>query len=125
VKLPNPARSIKIRVRRDPRTPRGTTHVLQHYPAVLIVPDYTGGQGDWDIQTLADHLAGTPRDFAPAIDGPATLSEAELLAYAEETLGFPVTLTRFEVEIGDGDGRTATWYTEPAFYITRRRQRRR
>jgi hypothetical protein len=119
--LSGPIRSIRIRARRDPLTPRGTTHVVQHYPAVLLEPDYTGGQGDWDIQTLADHLDGTPKAGAPVIPGPASLNEASLTAFAEEALGFPVSLTRFDLDIGDGDGGPeTTWYPEPGYYVTRR-----
>lgn len=119
MKLPNPARSIKIRVRRDPRTPRGTTHVLQHYPAVLLEPDYTGGRGNWDIQTLGNHLAGTPAAGPPALEMPVGAKESDLTAFAEQELGRSVTLTRFESEISI-TGDPGTWHPAPGFYVTPR-----
>jgi hypothetical protein len=118
VKLLSPARLIKTYRRRDPLTPKGTTHVLQHYPAVLLVPDYTGGEGNWDIQTLGNHLAGTPAGNPPVLQMPIGASETDLAAFAERELGFPVTLTRFEAEVSTADD-PATWHPAPGFYVTR------
>lgn len=118
MKLPSPARLIKTYRRRDPLTPKGTTHVLQHYPAVLLVPDYTGGEGNWDIQTLGNHLAGTPAGDPPVLDMPIGASEPNLAAFAERELGFPVTLTRFEAEASVA-GQPAAWHPAPGFYVTR------
>lgn len=115
--IPTPARMIKIRRRRDPATPKDTTHVLEHLPAFLNEPDETGGQGNWGIQTLADHLAGTLAD-PPGFDGPAGLSEPDLIAFTEGAMGYPVTLTRFEMPVSTSNGRQAS--VEPAFWITRR-----
>lgn len=104
---------LRFRRNRGPMIPDGTTHVIDHF---LPVPDTTGGRGVWELWTLADYLAGTHAADAAGLEGAADASEAEIAAFVVREVGYPVTLTRFEVSIDDGCGNTST---EPAFYVAR------
>lgn len=92
------------------RPPRGTTHVVAHWPAFLLTKDTTGGQGFWEIETLANFQAGTPADGQAGFDGPDDVSENHVAAFARDSLGYPVTLDRFEIEV---EGVIC-----PAFHVT-------
>ena len=96
---------------RGPVIPDGTTHVIDHF---MPSPDMTGGSGAWELWTLAGYLAGTHAADATGFEAAADAGEADLAALTGDLLGYPVTLTRFEAEIDEGDGPV----TEPAFYVT-------
>jgi hypothetical protein len=102
---------LRFRRNRGPVIPEGTTHVIDHFTPS---PDMTGGIGAWELWTLAGYLAGTPGADATCFDAAADTGEADLAAHTGELLGYPVTLTRFETEIDEGNG----WTAEPAFYVT-------
>jgi hypothetical protein len=109
---------------RDPGPPPGTTHVLEHLPAALLQdPDPADAGGWWELQPLTAWHAGRPLNDPPWFPGPGTVPADTLTVFAENELGYPVTLhaTTTDIKIGGrrhiGGGR---WHTEPACYITRR-----
>lgn len=107
-----------IRVARSRRhwcPPRGTTHVLQWFPASLLDdPVLRDGPGWWEIQPLAAFLSGQPADGCPYEDGPADRPEADSWRFADAVFGENTVTTPFEVEIAI-DGRE---FACPAFWLT-------
>jgi hypothetical protein len=87
--------------------PPGTTHVLQHLPSFLVDPPQEG----WGLQAIGDYLASTPADHVPFLCGPADMDETAY--FAEQSLGYLVALTPFEVEFSV-DGQQ---FAAPAFYV--------
>jgi hypothetical protein len=104
-----------IRGRSNGSPPVGTTHVLAHLPSFLLGPPGCGDVGWWEIQTLANHEAGTPASDSPDLDGPAAMDAMDLCSFAGDALGCTLTFTRFDVEIWSPSD--ATWVTEPAYYL--------
>lgn len=109
------ALTVKAARRLGVRPPKGTSHVLEHIPAWQLTPDDTGGLGTWKIQTLGNFVNGTPTGDGAETDAAASHPGPDLAAFTAAALGYPVSLTRFEVETSYGPDSS----TDPAFYIRR------
>lgn len=106
-----------IRGRTNGAPPAGATHVLQHVPSWLLEPTDPEGCGFWELRTLAEHYSGAVPSLPDGPDGPPDAGREELAGFAAGVLGFPVTLSRFDVEIRAAGRRLGGWEAEPAYYI--------
>ncbi len=98
--------------------PPGTTHVLSYCPAALAAHP-APAEGWWEIQALADHSAGTPAAEPASIEGPAGLDWGVLAGFAARTLGHPVALTPFSLELmAAEDYPDGEWLPAPGYYLT-------
>lgn len=103
-------------------TPPGTTHVLSHIPPSLLDCDHPHRGGLWELWTLRDYRRGqhtAPAGEVDLLDGPGDTDPGDLAAFAENLLGYPVTLTRFDAEISEDDG--VTWLAETGYYLRQAR----
>jgi hypothetical protein len=95
--------------------PPGVTHVLTFSPPRLLEPPPDDpAWGIWELLTLGDFLAGGSAPDTPGQFGTAGMREGDLQCFAEDEIGSPVHVTRFEFEIEDG-GRAET---VPAYWLT-------